>query len=78
LSEVVLVIPYFDLSFIGGSNEIGLGWVYDDGANEVIVGLVLFHFLHGIVVEHPDVEIIRPTDYPLFLGDEPDCSDGVD
>ena len=50
--------------------------MYDDGSDEIGMGLNSFDFFHGIVVEDSQLKIIRPTYDPVFLWDELDCSDG--
>jgi len=44
-------------------------------ASDIIgMGVKRFHFLHGVVVENPDLQVITTTYQPLFPSDESGCS----
>lgn len=58
LIEIVLEIPNFDLSLIRRCNYVGLNWMHNDCPDEIVVGLELFNFIHGVVIEHSNMEIV--------------------
>ena len=47
----------------------------DDGSNVVGMGFEGGNFLRGIVVVDSELEVIAPTDYPIFPSDESTSAD---
>ena len=61
-----LIIPYFDLGVIWACDDERLGRVDNDSSDEVIMGFKRFYFLHCIVVEDSDLEIVTSGNNPVL------------
>mmetsp|Transcript_9575 Transcript_9575/g.20984 ORF Transcript_9575/g.20984 Transcript_9575/m.20984 type:complete len:210 (+) Transcript_9575:3031-3660(+) len=75
--EIPVPVPQFDRHVIGGGEDVGAGGVDLQEADVVRVRLPLMHLLHGVVVVHAHVHIIRASDDPVLAHDESSAADGV-
>ena len=70
--EAGLVVPYFDFGVVRTSDDIRFRGVHNNSSDEVIVGIKSLDLLHGVVVEDPNLKIIRTRKNPLFVAEELD------
>lgn len=69
-------IPELDCHVIGGSEDKGLGWVYDNRSDVVGVCFEGGDLLGGVVVVDTELEVVAAADDPVLAGDETAGSDG--
>lgn len=78
LFKVVIKIPYLNLGLIRTRYNVRFGRVHNNGSDKISMCLELLDFLHSIIIEDPNMEIIRPANNPLLLEDKPYSPHRVD
>ena len=74
-SESSLIVPYFDLGVVRTGDDEGLRGMDNDASDEVVVSFKGLYFLHGVVVEDSDLEVVAPGNNPVLTANELDGSD---
>ena len=56
--EFGVILPHFNLPFVGAGDDEGLSGVNNDGPDKILVGFKGVFLLHGVVVEHTHMEVV--------------------
>lgn len=69
-------IPQFDSHIIAGGEHKRLCGVHNDGTDIIWVSFECGDFFRGIVVEDPQMEVVRANHEPVLAGNEATSANG--
>ena len=68
--KIFLVVPKLDLGVVRTTDDQGLGGMDQNRPYEVGMRINALHLLGSVIVKHPDLEVIGPTEHPVLLGEK--------